>query len=224
MQKISIILYFSIFLLMVSCACDMTEPADNSCGTTMSYDKGIKEIIDVSCAYAGCHNGAGLGPGDYSTYQGLVGILNSGSFSNRVFELKDNPAIGMPPDNAVGGPTDLTDAELTILMEWVESGYPEKENSIAATYDESIKVIIDAGCAYSGCHDGQRGIGNYSNYQGIQDIILSGSFFERVVEIREDPVQGMPPARSVDFGGAPRLSDEEFELVLCWIENGYPEN
>lgn len=190
----------------------------------MSYDTGVKEIIDASCAYAGCHNGAGSGPGNYTTYDGLSNILNSGLFSTRVFELKDNPDIGMPPDYATGGPVDLTDAELTILMDWVDSGAPESAMMSAATYDESIKLIIDNSCAYSGCHDGQTGIGNYSNLQGMQDDIESGLFFDRVVTRREDPVLGMPPARAVDFGGAATLTDEEFELMLCWIENGYPEN
>ncbi|MBT8234135.1 MAG: hypothetical protein HKO66_02540 [Saprospiraceae bacterium] len=224
MKKISKGAFFLCIILAFSCSRDATEPIDNSCGSTSSYNSNIKTIIDASCAYNGCHNGGGGAPGDFSTYDGLENVLTSGQFSVRVFNQKDDPNIGMPPDYATGGPINLTDEEILTLMDWVNSGFPEEENAIAATYDDAIKGIIDNSCAYSGCHDGQTGIGNYQNLEGLQGDIDDNDFFERVVEIREDPVKGMPPERAEELGGPAMLTDEEFQLILCWIENGYPQN
>ena len=83
-----------------------------------SIDKDIKQIIDLKCAYSGCH--LDLAPGNYSTYQGLLPILNTEEFTQRVIYERN-----MPPIYAEGGPAELTEEQMTMLQCWVESGYKE---------------------------------------------------------------------------------------------------
>ena len=227
MRKSLIILSIGIGLIFLACARDMTEPVQNSCSATHSYDTDIKQLIDSGCAISGCHDGNGGAPGNYTSYQGIENILNNGLFTTRVFDLKDNPDIGMPPDYAesFGGFNNYTEEQLNILMTWVSEGFPESAVAVSATYNESVKLVIDNTCAYAGCHNGSPGVpGNYMTYEGLRFDLENGDFMERVVDLVDDPVIGMPPDRAVNFGGPADLTPEEFELILCWIENGYPEN
>jgi len=214
-----------VTILVISCARDMTEPQVNTCGTVVDYDGYAKGIIDASCALSGCHDGMSAGvPGNFTSYEGLAPFLNSGVFATRVFDMRDNPVTGMPPDNAVdfGGQANLDDETIMQLMLWANAGYPEQEIEVVATYDETIQNIIDLSCAYSGCHNGTPGVpGDYSSYAGLELDLENGSFYRRVVESRDDPVLGMPPDRAT---GPTDLTEEEFQLILCWVENDYPEN
>ena len=198
---------------------------DNSCGSAIDYNSDVSEILNTSCAISGCHDGQSPGtPGNFSTYAGIEFYLTSGIFSSRVFDLKDNPVIGMPPDNAVdfGGVANLEQEQLDILQMWADAGFPENSQTQVATYEASIKEIIDVTCAYAGCHNGSPGVpGDYTTYDGLQLDIDNGFFYRRVIEIKDDPVQGMPPDRA---DGPKDLSDEQLQLILCWVENDYPEN
>ncbi len=77
------VLLFSIFsLILVSCASDVLESNNTDCGGEVSYDNGIKEIIDETCAYSGCHNGAGSAPGDYRSFEGMQRFIYNGSLES----------------------------------------------------------------------------------------------------------------------------------------------
>ena len=92
------------------------------------YNTTVKPIIESSCAYAACHAAGGIGPGNYNSYEGLLNHLESGSFKNRVINIKDNEILGMPPNNSVYPESirdDLTEEELEIMECWLDSGYPE---------------------------------------------------------------------------------------------------
>jgi len=103
-----------------------------------------------------------------------------------------------------------------------EPTVPESCEDAVPTYDNEIKPIIDNSCAYAGCHLGTAP-GIYDNYEGVKNMIESGSFRERVVIQKDDPFLGMPPDNAPD--GRPKdLSMEELELIECWLENGYPKN
>lgn len=103
---------------------------------------------------------------------------------------------------------------------------PEFCDSLMATYDTHLKDIINASCAYTGCHDGggtNGAPGNYGTYNGIQPFFANVQ--ERVVNLRTDPSVGMPPDRSV-YGESQKdnLTDLEFDIFKCWINAGFPEN
>ncbi len=105
-------------------------PEPDPCSPTPTYDVEIKPIFDASCAYTGCHVSGGIGPGDYSNYESISGLLDQSisSFRNRVFDLREDPALGMPPNNSVYSISmkdDLTPEELELLDCWLRAGYPK---------------------------------------------------------------------------------------------------
>ncbi len=100
---------------------------------------------------------------------------------------------------------------------------PESCMDSVPTYQVDIKPIIDNSCAYAGCHLDGSAPGIYTDYQGLVNVIESGKFQEKVISLRDDPVLGMPPDNAPD-GRPDDLSQEELELIQCWLENDYPEN
>lgn len=88
------------------------------------------------------------------------------------------------------------------------------------TYEADVRPIIEATCAYSGCHLGGAP-GVYNSYDGLLNDLENGSFRDRVVTQREDPNVGMPP----DYAPADRpenLTEEELTTITCWLEAGFP--
>ena len=115
--------------MFVNCSRDQLPESMVECDDTVTYENVIKPIIDESCAYSGCHDGgAGIGPADYTRYDGMLRHLNSGSFRSRTLDQKDSPSIGMPPDQSVYVESlkdDLTDEELEMITCWLDNGFPE---------------------------------------------------------------------------------------------------
>ena len=74
-----------------------------------------------------------------------------------------------------------------------EPTLPESCMVSIPTYEGSIKAIIDNSCAYSGCHLDGSAPGVYTSYSGLESVVRSGSFKEKVVSLRDDPNLGMPP-------------------------------
>jgi len=117
MQKISI--YITFFTLMVfGYACTRDTAPEITCEGVATYDLNIKMIIETNCAYAECHDGS-ISQGTYLNYEGLKGDLDNGEFEARVVT-----SASMPPSYA-DGPTELTQAELDLIICWIAEGYPE---------------------------------------------------------------------------------------------------
>jgi len=117
-----------ITILLVACSRDSFEPKILDCDEDVTYDSVIKPIIDSSCSYSGCHDGSGIGPLNYNSYQGMLPHLQSGSFESRVINQKDEPLIGMPPDIGTypqAMKSDLTEDEFNFISCWLENGFPE---------------------------------------------------------------------------------------------------
>lgn len=92
-----------------------------------------------------------------------------------------------------------------------------------ATYNGDIKAIIDINCAHSGCHvTGGGAPGDFTTYNGMSNDFNDSGIRESVVVLRHDPEHGMPP-NSNDNDGPKDLTDEEFKIMQCWINAGYPE-
>ena len=118
-------IFISFCFLIASCTNDKVVPAMSDCDNiSPTWDDGVDDIVMLTCAYAGCHVGGTSAPGNYLTYNGILSVLNNGSFKERVFDIKDNPILGMPPDNS-NGPKDLTEDQLNTLSCWMESDFPE---------------------------------------------------------------------------------------------------
>ncbi len=122
------LLLLNLFLFfLASCTTDeLPEPVALPCeGTTPTYEADVREIIERTCAYSGCHLGGG---GDiYASYDDLLSNLESGLFRQRVIDRKDDPTFGMPPNYAPADrEQDLTAEELMTITCWLDAGFPER--------------------------------------------------------------------------------------------------
>jgi len=94
-------------------------------------------------------------------------------------------------------------------------------DTIPATYDLNIRTIVETNCAYTGCHISGGAPGNYNTYEGMLSFLEDGRIEDRVIFQIDDPNIGMPP----NFASGPQdLTPEEFDIFMCWLEAGYPEN
>lgn len=112
-------------ILLAGCDREILPPAEKCEDGSVSYDNGVKEIIDLTCSYSGCHDGASA-PGNFLTFEGLERYLNDGSFTSRVIDLKDNPTRGMPPNQSIYSESqqdDLTEVQLEIIKCWIQNDF-----------------------------------------------------------------------------------------------------
>lgn len=89
------------------------------------------------------------------------------------------------------------------------------------TYTQEIRPIIEASCAYSGCHL-DSSPGRFDSYNGLLPYLEDNSFRQRVIVNRSDATIGMPP----DFAPSNRPQDltaEQLNIIECWLDGGYPE-
>ena len=125
----SLVLFGFILIISQSCTSDQLEdmPPLEFCDTLqVSYNVQVKDIIDSSCAFSGCHVAGSSAPGNYSSYGSMLPFLTDREFKRFVIDLRNDPELGMPPDWTTNpGPNDLTDEQFDIISCWVESGYPE---------------------------------------------------------------------------------------------------
>ena len=114
------------FFISFSCTTDqLPEPEPGDCdNVTATYTDDIQAIIEETCAYSSCHLGAA--PGVYNSYAGILPVLQSGEFRNRVIDMRSDPTVGMPPDDVPNGRrSDLSQAEIDLINCWLEAGFPE---------------------------------------------------------------------------------------------------
>ena len=89
-------------------------------------------------------------------------------------------------------------------------------DSLMATYDEAVGVIINSTCNLPGCHNAGSVFGDFTTYSSdLLSSANSGEFESRVIINRDDPVLGMPRGDS--------LTDDQIDIMQCWIENEFPE-
>lgn len=116
------------FILLCSCSSDVLPPQEGCGDDGVRYSTNVKEIIDQTCAYSGCHNGVGSSPGDFRTYAGMRRYIEDGSFTERVIDQRSNPSKGMPPNMSVypeSQQDDLSDVQLEIITCWIQNNFPE---------------------------------------------------------------------------------------------------
>ncbi len=84
----------------------------------------------------------------------------------------------------------------------------------SVTFSSTIKPIIDANCATSGCHAPRgSGPGDFTSFPDIALKVQSGSFKARVI----DGVPGFMPATG-------RLAQADIDKITCWLNAGAPNN
>jgi len=98
---------------------------------------------------------------------------------------------------------------------------PTDCTTLTPTYTVDIQPIIEQSCAFSGCHL-DSAPGNYDSYDGLLAVLENGKFRQRVITDRSDEVKGMPPNFTPD--DRPKdLTEQEIELIDCWLIAGFPE-
>jgi len=109
-----------LFAFFSGCSFDKNElpqPASDCIvdAANISWDNSINSLIQQKCSIAGCHvtEAEGGNGFDFRTYAGVKEKVNNGTFSDRVFIVRD-----MPPD---GSPA-LSACELAQLKAWVDNG------------------------------------------------------------------------------------------------------
>ena len=97
-------------------------------------------------------------------------------------------------------------------------------DTLQVSYNLQVKDIIDTNCAFSGCHvAGSAAPGNYSSYSSMSPFLSDREFKKFVIDLRNDPDLGMPPDWETN-PGPKNLTEEEFDIISCWVESGYPED
>lgn len=112
---------FVILFCLNSCTLDelMRTPQSSCDNIVTSYELNIRQIVDNTCAYSGCHP-------EYADYQGILPVLEDGSFRTRVLKLKADANLGMPPDYAPDNrPKDLNEEQINLITCWLENDFPE---------------------------------------------------------------------------------------------------
>jgi uncharacterized membrane protein len=103
----------------------------------------------------------------------------------------------------------------------------KKDDACKTTYSEEVKAIIDNSCAYSGCHSGNtasawvsEGSKDYTTYEGMLDNLNNGKFALRTLELKNMP----PAANFIPEGRPTELTENELNILKCWMENGYQKD
>jgi len=115
-------------------------------------------------------------------------------------------------------PCDDNDPDTTddVLDENCNCAGTEKCATLNATYDGEVLNILTVTCAYEGCHI------DYLEYAAIKEKADNGTFEARVLDPNADVP--MPPAGLVPDDKPKSLTDEQLQILTCWMEAGYPEN
>jgi len=101
---------------------------------------------------------------------------------------------------------------------------PELCDTLQVSYNLQVREIINTNCSFAGCHSGgTQAPGNYTTFAGLEPFLTEREFERFVIDLRNDPDLGMPPNWETN-PGPQDLTPEEFDIVSCWVEAGYPEN
>ncbi|MBL4653457.1 MAG: hypothetical protein JKY53_11455 [Flavobacteriales bacterium] len=124
MMKRLIAPIFFCMLVLFSCTKDQLEtelppePVDTTsvvdttaAADTCKFTDHIKPIIDLNCAFSGCHDGSNA-PGDFSSYSEIKSRVDNGFFETKVLSSSKD----MPPSGA------LSQADRDLIQCWLDNG------------------------------------------------------------------------------------------------------
>ncbi len=117
LAAIALLVIGSIFATQ-GCKKDSEDPNDkgpdcNIANADLTYTKNMKSLIDRTCL--SCHGGAGPGPRDYRTYEGIKPVLDNGEVLKMVVIDKTMPQSGVP----------MSQAQRDSVNCWIKAGYPK---------------------------------------------------------------------------------------------------
>lgn len=83
------------------------------------------------------------------------------------------------------------------------------------SYSNDVVDVINANCAVPGCHDGSPGLPDWTELSNLQNGTHQKEIKRRITLDLADPDK-MPRVGSI--------TQEERELIYCWIEQGAKDN
>jgi hypothetical protein len=117
--------FFSITLAalfsIIACKKEEVSATKYDCaGSTPTYEKNVKAILDKSCAFSGCHAAANSADGiDLSSYAKVKAEAAKSAFLGSI-----EHASGY--DKMPKGGNKLPDADIKTIACWIQNGYLEK--------------------------------------------------------------------------------------------------
>lgn len=84
-------------------------------------------------------------------------------------------------------------------------------NGATPHYTSDVRPIINSNCLTSGCHNTGSKNGDYTSYDGLKTVALSGTLEKRLITEKTMPLSGV-------------LSLEDRKKIKCWISSGAPNN
>lgn len=203
-----------------------TEATEETTTTTttvtveaVSWDSGVGQLFVDSCG--ACHTGdGGLGGLDVSSYEATLAGGNSGP-----------GIVADDPDNSVvytrqlegGHPGQFTDADLVLILEWIQTGAPESADPTAGgtdepTWDGVWATIMTDACG--ACHTGSGGLGglDLSDYAAA---VAGGNSGTGIAS--GDPDGSLVYTRQLDGNHPGQLTDQQVADLAAWIDAGAPE-
>jgi hypothetical protein len=97
---------------------------------------------------------------------------------------------------------------------------PKKENLPQVSFANQVEPIINANCAYSGCHNGGEEF-SLLGYDNVRRNVKPGKPFSSKLYssiTALNAIQAMPPPEK------PALSETQLQIIYIWIQNGAPNN
>jgi len=79
------------------------------------------------------------------------------------------------------------------------------------TYINDISTIINQKCASAGCHDGSNSLRPFTTYNNVFNVRLE---LKNAINTN---FEGLPPQAKG------RLTEDEQEIIVCWVNDGGPE-
>jgi mono/diheme cytochrome c family protein len=118
MKKLTLSLV-AISLLGILAQCKKETTTIDCSGTTPTYVKDVKPILDANCASSGCHGAANPSDGiNLSTY---AAAKNAGGSSKFLDSIQHNGGAKAMPK----GGSKMSDDKIKVLYCWVQNGMPE---------------------------------------------------------------------------------------------------
>ncbi|MBK6571330.1 MAG: hypothetical protein IPG21_02425 [Saprospiraceae bacterium] len=107
---------------------------------------------------------------------------------------------------------------LTIASCTDDSGSSNDCAGIVATYSTTVKSVLDASCALTGCHSGANPANgfNFSNYAGAKSVATTSG--EKILCAINQSGNCSPMPK-----GGSKLEATTIKLITCWVDAGAPQ-
>jgi hypothetical protein len=199
---------------------DATITIANATDSLICFQRDVLPILAGNCGTSGCHTPGG-GPGDLTSYDGVIGRVVPGSArSSRLYlaatDFKISGRMPPPPRPMLSPP------QVVVIGRWIDQGAQNTNCSNASDcdttlvyYSSFVRSTMSTYCV--GCHAGSNAGGgiDLSNYSGLAATAANGKLTGSITFST-----GFSPMPK----GGPRLDDCTIAKIRAWVNRGYPND